>query len=95
MSTRHIPYPSDFEIDHVAAHQEERRRRALQSLDVGDVLGVADHRGDLVTARDEKGGEKQSDTAVPSEDDDAGHAFFPHSDSCELSITKACGWLGR
>jgi hypothetical protein len=40
MSTRHIPYPSDFEIDHAAAHQEERRRRALQSLDVGDVLSV-------------------------------------------------------
>jgi hypothetical protein len=42
MSTRHLPYPSDFEIDHAAAHQEERRRRALQSLDVGDVLAQVD-----------------------------------------------------
>jgi hypothetical protein len=42
MSTRHIPYPSDFDIDHTAAHHEERRRRALQSLDVGDVLAQVD-----------------------------------------------------
>jgi hypothetical protein len=42
MSTRHLPYPSDFEIDHAAAHLEERRRRALQSLDVGDVLAQVD-----------------------------------------------------
>jgi hypothetical protein len=42
MSTRHIPYPSDFEIDHAAAHHEERRRRALKSLDVGDVLAQVD-----------------------------------------------------
>jgi hypothetical protein len=42
MSTRHLPYPPDFEIDHVAAHHEERRRRALQSLDVGDVLAQVD-----------------------------------------------------
>jgi hypothetical protein len=37
-----IPYPSDFDIDHAAAHQEERRRRALKSLDVGDVLATVD-----------------------------------------------------
>jgi hypothetical protein len=42
MSTRHIPYPSDFEVNHDAAHHEERRRRALQSLDVGDVLAQVD-----------------------------------------------------
>jgi hypothetical protein len=42
MSTRHIPYPPDFEVNHPAAHQEERRRRALQSLDVGDVLAQVD-----------------------------------------------------
>jgi hypothetical protein len=42
MSTRHVPYPSDFEIDHAAAHHEERRRRALQSIDVGDVLTQVD-----------------------------------------------------
>jgi hypothetical protein len=42
MSTHHIPYPSDFEIDHAAAHHEERRRRALKALDVGDVLAVID-----------------------------------------------------
>ena len=42
MSTRHIPYPPDFDIDHAAAHHEERRRRALKALDVGDVLSVLD-----------------------------------------------------
>ena len=42
MSTRHIPYPPGFEVNHTAAHQEERRRRALQSLDVGDVLAQVD-----------------------------------------------------
>jgi len=42
MSTRHIPYPPDFEVNHTAAYQEERRRRALQSLDVGDVLAQVD-----------------------------------------------------
>jgi hypothetical protein len=42
MSTRHLPYPSDFDIDHAAAIHEERRRRALQSLDIGDVLAQVD-----------------------------------------------------
>jgi hypothetical protein len=42
MSTSHLPYPSDFEIDHAAARHEERRRRALQSLDVGAVLAQVD-----------------------------------------------------
>jgi len=42
MSTRHIPYASEFEMDYAAAHQEERRRRALKSLDVGDVLAQVD-----------------------------------------------------
>jgi hypothetical protein len=42
MSTRHIPYPHDFEINHAAAHHEERRRRALKALDVGDVLAQID-----------------------------------------------------
>jgi hypothetical protein len=42
MSTRHIPYPHDFDIDHVAAHHEERRRRALKALDVSDVLAQVD-----------------------------------------------------
>jgi hypothetical protein len=42
MSTRHIPYPPDFDIDRAAAHHEERRRRALKALDVGDVLSVLD-----------------------------------------------------
>jgi hypothetical protein len=42
MSTRHLPYPPDFDIDHAAAHHEDRRRRALQSLDVGDVLAQVD-----------------------------------------------------
>jgi hypothetical protein len=46
MSTRHLPYPSDFDTDHAAAMHEERRRRALQSLDVGDVLAQVD---DLVS----------------------------------------------
>jgi hypothetical protein len=42
MPTRHIPYPSDFTIDHTAAIHGERRRRALASLDAGDVLSVLD-----------------------------------------------------
>jgi len=42
MSTRHMPYPHDFEVNHAAAHHEERRRRALQALDVGDVLAQVD-----------------------------------------------------
>lgn len=42
MSTRHLPYPSDFEVNHAAAHHEERRRLALKSFDVGDVLSVLD-----------------------------------------------------
>jgi hypothetical protein len=42
MSTRHLPYPHDFDIDHAAAHHEERRRRALKALDVGDVLAQVD-----------------------------------------------------
>jgi hypothetical protein len=42
MSTRHLPYPHDFDIDHTAAHHEERRRRAVQSLAVGDVLAQVD-----------------------------------------------------
>jgi citrate lyase beta subunit len=42
MSTRHLTYPSDFEIDHAAAHHEERRRRALQALDVGDVIATVE-----------------------------------------------------
>ena len=42
MSTRHTPYPPDFDMDHAAAHYEERRRRALKALDVGDVLSVLD-----------------------------------------------------
>jgi hypothetical protein len=47
MSTRHIPYPHDFDIDHAAAHHEERRRLALTALDVGDVLAQVD---DLVAS---------------------------------------------
>lgn len=42
MSTRHIPYPSDFDTDHAAAVHEERRRLALQSLDVGDVIATVE-----------------------------------------------------
>jgi hypothetical protein len=46
MSTRHLPYSHDVDIDHAAAHHEERRRLALKSLEVGDVLSVID---DLVS----------------------------------------------
>ena len=46
MSTRHIPYPPDFDIDHAAAHHEERRRLALQRLDAGDVIAAVE---DLVS----------------------------------------------
>jgi hypothetical protein len=40
MSTRHLPYPPDFEVNHSAAIHEERRRRALKALDPDDVLAV-------------------------------------------------------
>jgi hypothetical protein len=42
MSTRYLPYPPDFEVDPAAARHEERRRRALRALDVGDVLAQVD-----------------------------------------------------
>ena len=42
MSTRHLPYPHDFDIDHTAALHEERRRRALTALDVGDVIATVE-----------------------------------------------------
>jgi hypothetical protein len=35
-----IPYPDPF--DHAAAHEEERRRRALKTLTVADVLAELD-----------------------------------------------------
>jgi hypothetical protein len=37
-----IPYPSDFQIDVQSAHEEERRRRALKTLTVSDVLSELD-----------------------------------------------------
>jgi hypothetical protein len=43
MSTRHLPYPPNFEVNHAAAIHEERRRRVMQSLDVGDVLAQVDN----------------------------------------------------
>jgi hypothetical protein len=42
MSIRDIPYPSDFQLDFHADLQEARRRRALKSIDVGDVLAEVD-----------------------------------------------------
>jgi hypothetical protein len=42
MSRQPIPYPSDFEIDYHADRQEERRRRALTTLTVADVLSELD-----------------------------------------------------
>jgi hypothetical protein len=42
MSTHHLPYPSDSEVNHAASHHEDRRRQALQSIDVGDVLAQVD-----------------------------------------------------
>ena len=42
MSTRYIPEPSDFTVNHSAAIHEERRRRALTALEVGDVLAQVD-----------------------------------------------------
>jgi hypothetical protein len=35
-----IPYPLPF--DHAAAHHEERRRRALNALDPGDVIATVE-----------------------------------------------------
>ncbi len=43
------------------------------ALDIGDVLGVADHRGDLITPRDQQRSEQKGDAAVTAEHDDAGH----------------------
>jgi hypothetical protein len=42
MSRYDLPYPPDFDIDHAASHHEERRRWALQSIDVSDVLAQVD-----------------------------------------------------
>ncbi len=42
MSIRHIPYPDDFDVNHEVANLEERRRRILHILDVGDVLAQID-----------------------------------------------------
>jgi hypothetical protein len=47
MSTGDIPYPHDFDVDYHADRHEERRRRALKALDVGDILSVID---DLIAA---------------------------------------------
>jgi hypothetical protein len=37
-----IPYPPDYQIDYHADHHEERRRRALKALEIGDVLAQID-----------------------------------------------------
>jgi hypothetical protein len=42
MSTHHIPYPPDFDVDYHADLCEQRRRRALKSLDPSDVLAELD-----------------------------------------------------
>jgi hypothetical protein len=42
MSTHDLPYPPDFQIDYHTDHHEERRRRALTSLALGDVLSEID-----------------------------------------------------
>jgi hypothetical protein len=42
MSTRHIPYPPDFDIDYHADLAWQCRQRALKALEVGDVLSTID-----------------------------------------------------
>jgi hypothetical protein len=42
MSRYDLPYPPDFDTDQAAALHEERRRRALQALDVGDVISAVE-----------------------------------------------------
>src|SRR5215813_4204363 len=42
MSTHHIPYPPDFEINYHADRQVRRVERAFRALDPGDVLAVLD-----------------------------------------------------
>jgi len=42
MSTRGIPYPPDFQIDYDADRHEARRRWALKTLAIGDVLAQVD-----------------------------------------------------
>jgi hypothetical protein len=44
MSTRHLPYPPDFDIDYHEAQQAQRVQRALKRIDPGDVLAVIDSR---------------------------------------------------
>ncbi|GAA1525038.1 hypothetical protein GCM10009803_02530 [Microbacterium ginsengiterrae] len=48
--------------------------RGTGALDVGDVVGVPDHCGDLVTAACEDRSELEGDAAVAAEHDDSGHA---------------------
>jgi len=47
MSTRHIPYGSEFEIDYHREAQARRVERARKQLDPSDVLSVID---DLISA---------------------------------------------
>ena len=42
MSTHHIPYPPDFEINYHQDRQVQRVERAFRALDPGDVLAVLD-----------------------------------------------------
>jgi hypothetical protein len=44
MSTRHIPYPSDFEINYHADRQVQRVEAAMKRLDPSDVLALVDSR---------------------------------------------------
>jgi hypothetical protein len=44
VSTDAIPYPSDFDADHLAAHHEECRRLALRRIDPGDVIATVEAR---------------------------------------------------
>jgi len=42
MSTHHIPYPPDFEINYHQDRQVQRVERAFRALDPGEVLAVLD-----------------------------------------------------
>jgi hypothetical protein len=44
MSTRHIPYPPDFDVNYHEAQQAQRVQAALRQIDPGDVLAVIDRR---------------------------------------------------
>jgi hypothetical protein len=42
MSTRHLPYPADFDVNYHADRQQQRVSAALKRLNVGDVIATVE-----------------------------------------------------